>query len=217
MTEIRWTLTTIKAGIERFVTENDHFPTAWDFDRSSYLPSARQVQRAHGGLEQLRRDLNIEETNYTKGLLRTARSAEGYKRGTRAEDDLEILLIKKFGEPFVHTQKRYYKDHRHRYDFFIYYQNGYLGVDIFTTARAEYIGPNIRHKIPKYRNVPSNVPIWFVVVAPDLSDDEVLKGVLSARELTAMPNVHVGTLSQFLQHVAQLKPLDLPEYVKTVF
>lgn len=212
----RWTIEIIKAGIERFAHENGQFPTAWDFDRSPYLPSARQVQRAFGGLEQLRLQLGIIELNYTKGELRSTRSLEGSLRGTKAEDELEVLLIKKFGEPFVHTQKRYYKDHRNRYDFFIYYKNGYVGVDIFTTARTEYIGPNIRHKIPKYRNVPNDTPIWFVVDAPTLNDSDIRNGALTARELERMPNIHVGSLSQFLAYIKGLEPLDPPRYIKTV-
>ena len=216
MPEIRWTIDVIKAGIDQFVLENGYFPTAWDFDRSTYLPSARQIQRAFGGLEQLRARLGIAEVNYTKGELRRARSLEGSERGTRAEDELEIVLIHKFGEPFVHTQKRYYKDHRNRYDFFIYYQNGYLGVDVFTTARAEYIGPNIRHKLPKYRNVPSDTPIWFVVVAPSLDNTAIAKGAETALELTSLPNIHVGSLSQFLSYIETLSPLELPSNTKLV-
>lgn len=216
MPTIRWTLDVIKAGIDRFVDEHGHFPTAWDFDKVDYLPSARQIQRMHGGLEQLRIQLGIAETNYTKGDLRRLRSSEGMSRGTQAEDDLEILLIKKFGEPFVHTQKRYYKDHRNRYDFFIYYRHGYLGVDIFTTARPEYIGPNIRHKIAKYKNVPRETPIWFVAVVPNCDDAAIQKGAQSARELLTMPNVHVGSLTQFLAYIEHLTPLDLPLDIKTV-
>lgn len=216
MPEVKWTIETIELGINRFVDERGHLPTAWDFDRSSYLPSARQIQRAYGGLEQLRKKLGINETNYTKGVLRRTRSLEGSMRGTKAEDDLEILLIDRFGEPFVHTQKRYYKEHRHRYDFFIYYKDGYLGVDVFTTARVEYIGPNIRHKIPKYRNIPPETPVWFVVVAPALTDDDIKKGTRSAKELTSLPNIHVGSLSQFLSYISQLEPLDLPPHTKIV-
>lgn len=136
MPEIKWTLEKIQSGIDRFRQENEILPTAYDFDRTPYLPSARQIQRAYGGLEALRTLLGYDELNYTKGLLRRTRSIAGYTDGTSAEDALELILINHFKEPYVHTQKRYFKDHRNRYDFFIYYKDGYLGVDIFTTSRA---------------------------------------------------------------------------------
>lgn len=210
MAKIKWTLGIIKQGIDRFLQENGHLPTAWDFDKTDYLPSARQIQRSFGGLEALRKNLGIAETNYTKGLLRSSRSTEGMSRGTAAEDELEMALIAKFGEPFVHTQKRYFKDHRNRYDFFIYYKGGVLGVDIFTTSRAEYIGPNIRHKLSKYASIPDDIPIWFVIVST-LNNADIEKGIASARKLSSKKNINATTLIHFLEYINQLDPLQLPE------
>ncbi|MEO5499019.1 MAG: hypothetical protein ABIR46_00800, partial [Candidatus Saccharimonadales bacterium] len=179
MAATRWNLEVIKQGIDAYREEFGYFPTAFDFDKCSYLPSARQVQRSFGGLESLRTQLGYKELNYTKGALRRSRSIAGFTNGTLAEDELEKLLIEFFGEPYVHTQKRYYKDHKNRYDFFIYYQEGYLGVDIFTTSRIEYIGPNLRHKITKYRNVPQSTPIIFVVASENLSSKDIRIGALT--------------------------------------
>lgn len=70
MPKVRWTLEVIREGINRYKEENGRLPTAWDFDRCDYLPSARQIQRSLGGLEKLRTDLGLDELNYTKGSLR---------------------------------------------------------------------------------------------------------------------------------------------------
>lgn len=216
MPTARWNYESIRLGVERFVADNGRPPTAIDFDRTKYLPSARQVQRAFGGLESLRRELGHEDLNYTKGSLRSPRSAEGYVRGTSAEDALEVLLIKKFGEPFVHTQKRYYKDHRNRYDFFVYYTEGFMGIDVFSTTRREYIGPNIRHKLPKYGNVPADTPIFFVVASDTLAKDDVKQGALMAKGLSKRPDITVEHISAFMERISHFEPLQPPSRLKTV-
>jgi hypothetical protein len=216
MPEVKWTLHKIRDGIDQFKAENGHMPTAFDFDRTVYLPSARQIQRAYGGLEALRKQLGYDELNYTKGDLRRLRSHTGHVEGTAAEDMLEQVLIAHFGEPYVHTQKRYYTDHKNRYDFFIYYRNGFMGIDIFTTKRIEYIGPNIRHKLIKYKNVPNTTPIYFVVASEKLTPAQVQTGTATARGLLQSPNIQVIHLSKFIEQLQTFPPLDLPIDIKLV-
>jgi hypothetical protein len=214
MPETVWTPEAIKQGIDRYIAENDHPPTAHDFDQCPFLPSARQMQRAYGGLEKLRLLLGYDELNYTKGALRRARSITGHTEGTAAEDLLEARLINKFGEAFVHTQKRYYVDHKNRYDFFVYYHGGHFAVDIFTTSRPNYIGTNIRHKIPKYKNVPSTTPIFFVVSGRSITSLEVEKRTASISGLKSMPNVRVILLKDFERYIETLVPLKAPTGLK---
>lgn len=211
-----WTLETIKHGIDRFTIEYHHPPTAHDFDICPYLPSARQMQRAYGGLESLRLQLGYEELNYTKGALRRSRSLSGHIDGIHAEDLLEARLIQKFGELYVHTQKRYYIDHKNRYDFFVYYYGGYFAVDIFTTSRPSYIGTNIRHKIPKYINVPSTTPIFFVVAGNTVTARDVKERTDTIRGLHALTNVTVILLTDFEKYIETLKPLEYPTGFRSV-
>lgn len=214
-TQVKWNLNNIREGIERFLLENDHLPTATDYDRCPYLPSARQIQRVYGGLEKLRNDLGYQDVNYTKGSLRKAISQEGHTRGLGAEDYLEPLLINHFGEPFVHTQKRYYKKLKNRYDFFIYYQNNCFGIDVFATQRLEYIGPNIRHKLGKYKDVPKNIPIYFIAFSEKLTPDDIAKGAASAKELANFSNIHVIHMDNFLNLIKNFQPLSLPPGFKS--
>jgi hypothetical protein len=51
--EPKWNNENIKAGFDRFITENGRLPTAYEIDDCSYLPSARQIQRRFGGLSNL--------------------------------------------------------------------------------------------------------------------------------------------------------------------
>jgi hypothetical protein len=215
MPEVKWTLEKIKEGVDRYLLENDRLPTAWDYDKCPYLPSARQVQRAFGGLEALRGKLGYKELNYTKGTLRKVISKEGSVRGLEAEDYLEPILIKHFGEPYVHTQKRYYKKLKNRYDFFVYHLDGRFGIDVFTTQRHEYIGPNIRHKLKKYKEVPNDIPLYFVVVSDALTVGQIEKGTATARELSLYDNIKVVHLTSFLEQLPTFKALDLPRGFKS--
>lgn len=182
MRPLVWTIDTIKIGIDRFYQEQGRYPTAIDFDSVEYLPSARQIQRKFGGMEKLRSDLNISELNYTKGALRQSAYNEFAQRSISAEDDLEIALVEHFGELFVHTQKRYYKLMKNRWDFFVYHHGGYLGIDVFSTNRASYIMRNINHKLKKYADVPPTIPIYFVVDI-NATDAEIKHQIIQSKQL----------------------------------
>lgn len=136
MRETIWTIDVIKEGIEHFYQEHNRYPTAIDFDAVPYLPSARQIQRKFGGMENLRTTLGYKELNYTKGDLRRTAYDNFSTRSLSAEDRLEVALIDHFGELYVHTQKRYYRLMKNRWDFFVYYKEGL--VLIFLVRRAHH-------------------------------------------------------------------------------
>jgi hypothetical protein len=174
-TAVTWNEKNIKQASDRYIAENGKLPSAQDFDETPYLPSARHMQRAHGGVVALRRTLGYGEADFTKGDLRKKIATDANKRGVTAEDYFEPLLMERFGEPYVHTQKRYYKGTKNRYDFLVYAAGQTLGIDIFTTDRTSYIGKNIRHKIKRYKNAPSSLKIYFVLVGKDFTASDIKK------------------------------------------
>ncbi|MFZ1483435.1 MAG: hypothetical protein WAS36_00260 [Candidatus Saccharimonadales bacterium] len=206
----KWTSEIIHQGIERFIKTTGRIPTARDFDENEYLPSARQIQRAYGGLVELRKSLGYEDTDFTKGELRKLIASKAGQRGVSAEDFLEPILIAKFGEPYVHVQKRYYKGSRSRYDFFVYYSGGMFGVDTFTTDRANYIEKNIRHKVTRYKDAPSELPIYFVLMGGDFTPQDVSKAVQSVSDLKNHNNMTAIYESDFLKLIDGYTPLAIP-------
>lgn len=210
MPKIKWTLEIIKQGIDSFILEEGRIPTAIDFDKCPYLPSARQVQRMYGGMAELRRLLGYKDIDFTKGDLRKDIASKAYVDGLDAEEKLEKILVARFGEAFVHTQKRYGKTTKNRYDFFIYAKNYFFGIDIFTTNRIEYIGPNIRHKLHRYKSE-SNVPIFFVVAGSDFSDDDINRAVGKTPMLKEYPFMKIVNEQQLIQHMLTVEPLRVPE------
>lgn len=207
----KWNIDNIREGIERFISENGSMPSAQDFDVTSYLPSARQIQRAYGGIVTLRKTLGYGDADYTKGELRKAIAIRSNARGATAEDYIEPLLIEKFGETYVHTQKRYYKGSKNRYDFLVYAKDLTIGIDIFTTDRANYIGKNIRHKINRYKNAPKMLKIYFVLVGEGFTGEDVRKARESINELSKYPNMIALHETEFLQLILNYEPLGLPD------
>lgn len=209
MTNSKWNLESIRAGIERFTSENAKVPTAVDFDSVDYLPSARQVQRSYGGMAGLRKTLGYEDLDFTKGNLRKEIALKAFTDGLAAEEVFEKILIAKFGEPFVHTQKRYAEGTKNRYDFFIHAQNTYFGIDVFTTARKKYIGPNIRHKIHRYKSV-AEVPVYFVVMGTEFSNDDIEEAIRATPILGQYPSMRLMNELQFVTHLQSIKALAMP-------
>lgn len=215
MPEIRWTLEVIREGVERFVHENNRPPTARDFDLTSYLPTSRQVQRAYGGMSKLRASLGYNELDYTKGPARSAIATQAGIRGVEAEEALEVILIEHFGEPFVHSQKRYIRGGKSRYDFYVYAYQYSFGIDVFTTDRQQYIDTNIRHKIKKYAETSLRIPIYFVLAGASFVDDDLMQ----AREVLLegkFPNIHLITLTDFIAYIQTLQPLSPPIGIKHI-
>lgn len=212
---IKWTTALIKQGIEQFLKENGRLPIAKDFDLNANLPSARQIQRNYGGLPALRSLIGLEQLDYTKGDLRREIASKGYADGLSAEEKLEVILINKFGEPYVHTQKRYGLHLKNRYDFFVYHQNGCFAVDVFATGRPEYIATNIRHKINKYKSI-GPFPIYFVV-AGNYTTSDIEKAAQSIVQLKTMPNVKIVSEEKFLSIILQQGRLTLPDHFKSSF
>lgn len=215
MTNLKWDLSDIKEGIDRYIHENGRPPTARDFDASPYLPSARQIQRSYGGMATLRAQLGYKDLDFTKGELRKSIATEASKRGIAAEEYLEPLLISHFGEPFVHTQKRYAKGTKNRYDFFIYAQNVSIGVDVFTTSKLEYIGVNVRHKVHKYKQL-QNIETYFVLVGTDYSIDDMINARNTLPILRQYNNLHLLSEKEFLQYIQTLKPLQTPDFFRSI-
>ena len=204
-----WNLENIKSGIEQFTIEHGRTPTARDFDETAYLPSARQIQRAFGGLSALRATLGYTDLDFTRGDLRRPIVKAAYERGLQAEKYFEAVLVKRFGEPFVHTQKRY-QDSKHRYDFFVYTASGMFGVDVFTTDRSNYIEKNLRHKVNRYKDIVGDFNIYFILIGTEYTPRDVEKAIASVQNLTNHPNLLPIHESQFNSVIEQYQPWPLP-------
>lgn len=170
MKKVLWTEEKIKIGFERFLHEFGHIPSAHEVDLTRYLPSSRFIQMRFGGLEKLRHSLGYLNTHLGKGVFRSEIASMSNLRGRNSELALEQMLIDKFGEVFVHTEKMF-STLKNRVDFYVYTPDGNFGVDVFYTNHMKSLQCNVNIKMSKYTNFTE--PMYFVVANKELSQEEL--------------------------------------------
>ncbi|MEI7621309.1 MAG: hypothetical protein WCJ51_02120, partial [Candidatus Moraniibacteriota bacterium] len=92
MSKQRWTLEKISEGFEKFYKLNNRYPVAYDVDDCDFLPSSRQIQRAFGGLINLRKKLGLEVANYSNGKERSDLVSTFNIRGRKYENIVFNIL-----------------------------------------------------------------------------------------------------------------------------
>jgi len=209
-----WTEKRLKDGFDRFVKENGRLPTAPEVDQSSYLPSARSIQRSHGGLRRLRGKLGYEDVDFGVGKHRTALANKANESGIAAEIKLEKILVERFGQVFVHTQRRY-GDGKARFDFVVYTKKYTFGVDVFHTSTARDMQKNINLKMGKYGHIVEDYDLFFVVSSTSLDQKEITKTTINMSKINYRKNIFVIHIDKFISHLENYHPItDLAEVVE---
>ncbi len=220
MGKLKWTQENIRLGVNMFFEEFNRYPTAEDFDNSKYLPSARQIQRAFGGLVNLRKLLKLDIIDYGSGDSRSKQSSEIGERGKEAERIMESILINHFGEHFVHVEKplyKYVKDlelyngaGKARSDFFVYHSGGVFCVDVFVARNMFTLKRIINIKAQNYQGLSLDV---FLVLADggvpcQISNFEIIKYCKNKTKQLDRNVVAVDSES-FIKYIKTLKPLKV--------
>lgn len=191
----RWTDTEIKDGFDQFNREYGRYPTALEIDQYPHLPTARQFQRRFGGLRAYRKENGHEISDFGKGAIRAKVALEIAKRGRKSELALEESLTERFGEMFVHVEKRFGIS-GHRVDCFVYSPDGNFGVDVFNAGSPHSLQGNINIKLSHYLGFPSNTDLFFLCVSEAIDQNEIDRFVGNKRQ--AIPkNIQVVTLETF--------------------
>lgn len=162
----KWTLEDIKVGIEYFFKTYGRYPTSHEFDQVEYLPTSRTIQRSHGGLEKIRKTLNLSSTfSYTKGEYRSKKAKAMYSNAIQYEKEFYKFLISKIPEVRVHEHK-IIRPGNVCCDFFIYKNSissfGGIVIDIFYAENLRNLMAIIRIKLKRYSSLPFEV--YFVLV-----------------------------------------------------
>lgn len=198
-----WKLEDLKKGIDRFYLENNRYPNHQDFDKSNYLPSSRWIQIKFGGLVAVRKKLGYQDIHFGHGEFRTMIAKRINQDGLDLEHKVEELLINRFGEHFVHIQKRIGKL-RQRLDFFVYCMDENFGVDVTNvTGDFRNAETNINIKIGRYKDL--KMPI-FIVVASMFNQAKINRWL--GRRTTFLPqNFKITTLPNFNKIIKMYRPL----------
>jgi len=204
LTGSRYTIEQIKDSFEKYYRENGHYPSAPEVDMCIYLPSTRQIQRRFGGIPKLRKILGINDTHLGAGEFRVTIAKRSNERGFKAERDLEIILIKHFGKPFVHIERPLDGQGKSRFDFYVFALGIEFGVDIFCSDTDRNIQNNINSKLNIYRNI--SVPI-FLVLGNESITQELLDNIVMRKQIKPLPsNMKLLTLENFIIYIKKMSP-----------
>ena len=151
MPKIFWTTEKIKQGILRFKEETGRLPTAVDYDKCLYLPSARHIQQSLGGLVRLREELEISGPfDFTKGIVRSEIAAKIFKNARNYEEDFYSYLTTILPEVRIHEQKRL-RPGNVACDFFIYTtKTKGFAIDLFYADNIDNANKIINIKRKRY-------------------------------------------------------------------
>lgn len=198
MDKYKWTSESIKDGLERFNKENGHFPTALEIDKTTYLPSSRQIQRRFGGLVSFRKLSGHKIIDFGSGRERSGIATQAGARGLSGEREVEKVLVRHFGEEFVHVEKRWGLL-KQRLDFFVYNSKNNFGVDVISPSSIHSLIVNINMKIPRYSEFPYE--LYFVVVGLETTQEKLDKLIKNKKKLLLSNNQRLVSLQAFNEKI----------------
>ena len=176
-----------------------------EIDTFPYLPSSRQLQRKFNGVPAIRQRLELPILDFTRGDARSKKASLIGKRGLDSEKKVRDLLIRHFGEIFVHEQKPF-NDYSGRLDFFIYGKDKNFGVDVFFASDRHNLIGCVNNKQRLYQNI--NFHLIFLQTNPLLTQVEI-DLILLHKIKRLLPNVEVMCLSRFQDFIKSIEPLWL--------
>lgn len=193
----KWDLEKIKEGFEKFQQLNNRYPAAYDVDDCDFLPSSRQIQRAFGGLVNLRKTLNLSVENYTKGAEGTRKAIKINMEGKRCELYVFELLKTRFDERFIHIEKPLDHAYKNRYDFYIYSKPNNFAIDVFSTDDARCLVNIMNIKAKKYAKIKNNNEILYFVCFDNGLDWNKVQNWLSNKKELFPENWKVLSIASF--------------------
>jgi hypothetical protein len=209
MPKIKYTEENIKAGFEKFREQNGRYPNVFEIDDFEDLPTARTLQRRFGGARGIRAKFGLDISDFRTGETRRAVFDKFWKRSLDAEDKIHKLLVKRFGEVFVHREYFFADDKRTRTDFYVYCQNGNFLVDVFFPSNIKSLARCLSSKQRTYGNsVLQKYPIIFLQMNDDI-DGEDIKKILTNKKIMLSDKQLVMSFIEFNAYIKSKRPQKL--------
>lgn len=206
--QIFWTVERIKKGFEGFFKEFGRYPTVLEIDKYYGLPSSRQLQRRWpGGVCEVREELGLDITNFTKGKTRSLVSVLIVERNKDKEKEIQKILTDRFGEICVHEQ-RPFDDYSGRFDFFVYAKNKRFAVDVFFSSGKFSFNSSLNIKRKTYINKNVGLEIIFLQMNENISQ-EYMNTFLKNKDNPMPQNIKVLNLKNFLDYIKTIEPLKI--------
>lgn len=196
-----WSIEELEAGLVTFKNNFGHYPTASEIDHYEFLPSARTIERSHGGIIELRKILGLgTEHDFRTGAHSIRRAYKINQRAHEMEYKVYDFLLNLFGKEFVHREFFFTDDHRTRADFFIYDKDGGFCVDVFYPSTSRNLSGCLNAKLNKYSNVSYSkpYPVIFLQMNSELSQN-LLNEITSRKDKKLINNQHLMCWDTFQQ------------------
>lgn len=201
---LKWNIENIREGFESFFNEYGHYPTAHEIDRYQKLPSSRQIQRAFGGLLNLRTKLNLDIKDFTRGEYSSQRAYRINKRAYGVEKNVYNYLIETFGVEYVHREFFFSDDRRNRTDFYIYHKDGNFSVDVFFPNTLKVVNGCINSKLKTYGGLTIKYPIIFLMMNDEIDEIE-LQTLIGNKKKKLSENQMIMNFNQFKKYCSLKK------------
>lgn len=203
-----WTNEEIRAGFELFYKEHSRYPTAQEIDAYPYLPSIRTIQRAHGGVVNLRKSFHLEsQSDLRTGAHSSNRAKIINERNNANEDMVHSFLIDIFHKELVHREFLFKEDKRVRADFFVYDAQGGFCVDLFY--------PNSIHNLLGCLNNKQKVytenliyPVIFLQLNKDI-DQKTLDAIVERKDRKLLEGQLLMDWDTFVKFCQERRPLSI--------
>jgi hypothetical protein len=198
-----WNLEKIREAVIRFKNEHRRNPRSGDFVTCEYLPSARQIERRFGGMEKLRKDLNLEGPfNFTKGEHRSNVAKQIITKSYKIEEEFYNYLLTIYPAINIHEQKRL-RPGNVASDFFIYTsKDDDYAIDVFQAQDLYTLRGTINIKVKRYRLI-SNFNVYFVVIGDFRQED--IDEQMSKKKIDWPDNIYVLSLAEFKSNITDLE------------
>ncbi len=179
MRKTHWTIEKITEGFERFRKNHNRYPSSYEIDQCTYLPSSRHIQRLYKeGIPGIRKliDKNTTEANLTHGKYSSKRAQLIINRGAKVREELYRYLIERFKKEHVFREHFFVDDRRNRVDFYIECENGNFCVDTIYPENTRTLTGCINGKLKTYRYF-EMLPykLIFVVMNDSIQEGDIEK------------------------------------------
>lgn len=176
-----------------FYKKHGHAPTTNDFDTNKDLPSSCVLYANYKNHEEMRKKLKLPKIKIDKPAIN--------RRASESEKDIKEMLISRFGEMFVHEEKKY--GVILRCDFFVYCSENFM-VDVFYAKDIYSLGGVINIKQKKYAK--AGCRVVFLSANKEI-DQKTIDKLVGAKKNKLPEEIVVLTKESFEDFIKTFNPI----------
>ena len=193
----KWELEDISKGFALYYELNKKYPTTQEINKFTSLPSAKTIQRKFGGINFIRKQLEIEKKYLKQKKIKDRLTKKQRKKiDFEAKKEVVRYLEKYFGTDFIQINYSISGDNRSKVDFFIKYKKGEFLVDLFYSEDYSNLIGCLNSKIKKYNSKKIENLIIFLQINKNITSEDIAM-ILNRRKNPLKPNQKLKNMRGF--------------------